>query len=74
MNDGHISPINKVEDKCVGLIIQMACIRHPLTSSTYLQLANDFISGSQTENDVIDFITKYRFNKSKDGEILLGCG
>ena len=74
MNGGHISPMIKVEDKLVGLIIQMARIRHPLTPSGCLQLANDFISGTQTEKDVIDFKTKYCFNNSKDGERLLGRG
>ena len=33
-----------------------------------------YISGAQTEKDVIDFKTKYCFNKSKDGERLLGRG
>ena len=31
---GHISPMTKVEDKLVDLIIQMACIRHHLTPSS----------------------------------------
>ena len=74
MHGGHISPMAKVEDKLVGLIIQMARIRHPLTPSSCLQLANDFISGTQTEKNVIDFKTKYCFNESKDGERLLGRG
>ena len=63
MHGGHISPMAKVEDKLVGLIIQMARIRHPLTPYSCLQLANDFISGTQTEKDVIDFKNKYCFNK-----------
>ena len=46
MHGGHISLMAKVEDKLVGLIIQMACIRHPLTPSSCLQLANDFTSGT----------------------------
>ena len=66
MHGGHISPIIKVEDKRVGLIVQMAGIRYPLTPSSYLQLANNFLSGTQTEKDVIDFKTKYYFNNSKD--------
>ena len=74
MHGGHISPMIKVEDKRVGLIIQMARIRHPLTPSSCLQLGNNFISGTQTEKDVIDFKTKYFFNNSKDGEKLLGRG
>ena len=74
IHGGHISPMIKVEDKLVGLIIQMARIRHPLTPSSCLQLTNNFISGTQTEKDVIDFKTKYCFNNSKDGERLLGCG
>ena len=49
MHGGHISPMTKVEDKFVGSIIQMARIRHPLNPSSYLQLVNDFISGTQTE-------------------------
>ena len=32
MNGGHISPMIKVEDKLVGLIIQMTRIRYPLTN------------------------------------------
>ena len=32
----------------------MARIRHPLTPSNCLQLANNFISDTQTEKDVID--------------------
>ena len=74
MHDGHISPMAKVEDKLVGLIIQMARIRHLLTPSSSLKLANDFISGTQTEKDVIDFKNKYCFNESDDGKILLGRG
>ena len=74
MHGGYISPMIKVEDKRVGLIIQMARIRHPLTPSSCLQLVNDFISGTQTKKDVIDFKTKYCFNKSKDGGRLLGRG
>ena len=49
MRGGHISPICEVEDKLVGLTIQMVRIMHSLTPSSYLQLANDFISGNQTE-------------------------
>ena len=59
MHDGHISPMTKVEDKRVGLLIQMARIRHSLTPSSCLNLANDFISRNQTEKDVIDFKNKY---------------
>ena len=70
MHGGYILPMIKVEDKLVGLIIQLARIRHLLTSSSYLQLANDFISRTQTEKDVIDFKTKYYFNNSKDDERL----
>ena len=71
MHGGHISPMAKVEDKLVGLIIQMARIRHLLTPSSCLKLANDFISGTQTEKDVIDFKNKYCFNESDDDESLL---
>ena len=74
MHGNHISPMAKVEDKLVGLIIHMARIRHPLTPYSCLQLANDFISVIQTEKDVIDFKTKYFFNKSKDCKRLLGRG
>ena len=49
MHGGHISPMIKVENKIVGLIIQMARIRLTLTPSSCLQLANYFISGTQTE-------------------------
>ena len=49
MRGGHISPICEVEDKLVGLTIQMVRIMHSLTPSSYLQLANDFIVGTQTE-------------------------
>ena len=52
----------------------IARIMHPLTPSSCLQLVNDFISGTQTEKDVIGFETKYCFNNSKDGERLLGRG
>ena len=74
MHGGHISLMTKVEDKLVDLIIQMVRIRYPLTPSSCLQLANDFISRTQTEKDMIDFKTKYCFNNSKDGERLIGCG
>ena len=66
--------MTKVEDKFVNLIMKLVRIRHPLTPSSCLQLANDLISGTQTEKDVIDFKNIYRFNKSKDGERLLGHG
>ena len=49
MQGSYISPIVKVEDKLVDLIIQMTRNRHPLISSSYLQLVNDFISGTQIE-------------------------
>ena len=71
-HSGDISLTAKVEDKLVGLIIQMACIRHPVTPSSCLQLANDLICGTQNESDVIDFKNKYCFKKSKDDERLLG--
>ena len=45
MHGGHISPMTKVEDKFVGSIIQMARIRHPLTSSSCLQLEGDLFLG-----------------------------
>ena len=60
MHCDHISAMAKVKDKRVGLIIQMARIRYPLTPSTiFLQLANDFIFGTQNKSDVIDFKSKY---------------
>ena len=74
MHGGHISPMAKVEDKLVGLKMQMARIRHPLTPYSCLQLANDFISGTQTEKDVTDFKNKSCVNNSKDGERLLNRG
>ena len=74
LRGGHILPITKVGDKLVGLIIQMARIGHPLTPSSCLQLANGFISGTQTEKDVINFKTKSCFTNSKDDERLLGRG
>ena len=74
MHGGHISPVIKVEDKLVGLIIQISRIRHQLTPSSCLQLANNFITETQTKKDVIDFKTKYCFNNSKGGERLLGRG
>ena len=42
--------------------------------SSCLQLANDFISRTQSESIIIDFENKYCFNKSKDGERLIGRG
>ena len=63
MYGGHVA---KVEDKPVGLIIQVARIRHPLTQSSCLQLANHLISGTQSESNVLDFKNKCSFNKSKD--------
>ena len=62
----------KVEDNLVGLMIKMTCIRHPLTPSSYLQLANNLMSGTESEDDVIDIKSKYCFNTSKDGKRLLG--
>ena len=52
----------------------MTCIRHPLTPSRCLQLANYLFSRTQSESNVINFKNKYCFNKSKDGKRLLGCG
>ena len=49
INGDHILPMAKVEDNAFVLIIQMTRIRHPLTPSSCLKLANDFISGTQTE-------------------------
>ena len=36
MHGGHILPMTKVEDKLVGLIVQIARIRHPLTPFSFL--------------------------------------
>ena len=36
MHGGHISPMAKVEDNIVGLIVQITCIRHSLTPSSCL--------------------------------------
>ena len=71
MQDGHISPMAKVEDRIVGLIIQMARIRYPLTSSSYLQFANNFISGTQVEERGIKFREKCSFMNDKEGKRLL---
>ena len=72
MHGGHISPMTIVEDKLVGLLIKTARIRHLLTPSSCLKLANDFITGTHTEKDVIDIKNKYYFNESDDDESLLG--
>ena len=48
MYGSHISPMAKVEDKRVGLIIQMVRIMHPLTPSSCLQLANGFYFWNST--------------------------
>ena len=64
----------KVEDKLVGFIIQMARIRHPMTPSSCLYLANDFISGAQVEKCVIKFRDKYCFMNNKEGKRLLCRG
>ena len=71
MQDGYISPMAKVEDRIVGLIIQMARIRYPLTSSSYLQFANNFISGTQVEERGIKFREKCSFMNDKEGKKLL---
>ena len=39
MHSGNISLMAKVEDKLVGLIIRMACIRYSLTLSLSLSLS-----------------------------------
>ena len=64
MQSGHISSITKVENKLVDLIIQIARIRYPMTNSNSLQLANDFVSGTESEKDVIEFKNKYIFYKN----------
>ena len=45
MHGGHILLITEIEDKLVGLIIQKVRIRHILTPSSTLQLANDLFLG-----------------------------
>ena len=74
MQCGHISSMVKVEDKVVGLIIQMACIRDPLTPSSCLQLATGFNSGTQVGKSVINFREKYCFMNDKECKNLLGRG
>ena len=59
MQGGHILSITKVENELVGLIIQIARIRYPMTPSNCLQLANDFVSETESEKDVIEFKNKY---------------
>ena len=74
MQGGHISSLVKFEDKLVVLFIKMTCIRYSMTPSSCLQLVNDFISGTEAENDVIEFKDKYYFTNTKEGKTLLGCG
>ena len=74
MQGGHISSLVKFEDKLVVLFIKMTCIRYSMTPSSCLQLVNDFISGTEVENDVIEFKDKYYFTNTKEGKTLLGCG
>ena len=52
----------------------MTRIRPLLTPSSCLQLANDFISGTQVEKYVINFREKYCFTNDKEGKELLGHG
>ena len=68
---GHISPMAKVEDKLVGLIIQMTHIRYPLTPSSYLQFANNLIFRTQVGKRIINFKEKYCFMNEKEGKRLL---
>ena len=49
MHSDHIPSMMMIEDKLVGLIIQMTRIRNPLAHSRYFQLDNDFIVGTQFE-------------------------
>ena len=71
MQGSYISPIVKVEDKLVDLIIQMTRIRHPLISSSYLQLVNDFISGTQVEKVSLTLERNLVFINDKVGKQLL---
>ena len=36
MQGGHISPMGEIENKLAAMIIQMVCIRYPMTPSSCL--------------------------------------
>ena len=46
IHGGHSSSMAKFKDKLIGLIIQMTCIMHHLTPSSYLKLRDAAITVS----------------------------
>ena len=67
---GPKSPMAEVEPQLVQLIIKMSRIRRCLTPSQCLHLANDLISGTETEQKVIAYKKKLYPNiELKSGQL-----
>jgi hypothetical protein len=77
-NSGHVgqtSPMVQVEPYLVELIIKLAEIRQPITTSQALQLANSLIKGKSIQKQIIEWKThNCRAFKSAEGKIELGEG
>ena len=56
---GLQSPMLEVEPYLVELIIKLADMRAPITTSQDLQLANSLIKGTSVEEKVIEWKKKY---------------
>jgi hypothetical protein len=56
---GAYSPMLEVEPYLVELIIKLAEMRTPITTSQGLQLANSLIKGTSVEEQVIKWKKKY---------------
>ena len=72
MQGGHISPMGEIENKLAAMIIQMVCIRYPMTPSSCLQLTNNFISGTEVKKNNIKLKNKYFCMNAKEGNKVLG--
>ncbi len=77
-NSGHVgqtSPMVQVEPYLVELIIKLAEMRYPITTSQGLQLANSLIKGKTIQKQKIEWKThNCRAFKSAEGKIELGEG
>ena len=59
---GHRSPLQEMEHIAVGIIIQMARIRQPLSPTKGLSLINDLIRGTAYEKKLVEWKSRYTVN------------
>ena len=75
---GVSSPMLKVENQIVVLLIQMARMHQPLNATEALQLANDLTEGNEIQEEVIAWKKKHSHYKEvtdrNDVTRMLGCG